>query len=62
MGGMREEVSGPRNPAMHVTLRAFFAIVEQSAATTPANVNSSAADFGFQRVMYGHRERLLRPW
>jgi hypothetical protein len=39
----------------------LFAIVKQSAATTPVNVSSSTTDFGFRRVVYGHRERLLRP-
>lgn len=39
----------------------LFTKVEQSAATTPVYVSSSTTDFGFRRVVYGHRERLLRP-
>ena len=39
----------------------LFTIAEQSAATTPVYVSSSTTDFGFRRVVYGHRERLLRP-
>jgi len=44
-----------------VTEPVFFSILEQSAAATSANVSSSTTDFGFRRVVYGHRERLLRP-
>ena len=43
-----------------VTEPLLFTIVEQS-ATTPVYVSSSTTDFGFRRVVYGHRERLLRP-
>lgn len=44
-----------------VTEPLLFTIVEQSAATASVNVSSSTTDFGFRRVVYGHRKRLLRP-
>jgi hypothetical protein len=54
-----------------VTEPVFFTLVEQSAATanisssssttTTTDVSGSATDVGFRRVVYGYRERLLRP-
>ena len=43
-----------------VTEPAFFTIVEQSAVTAPADLSASTADFGFRRVVHGHRDRLQR--
>ncbi len=44
-----------------VTEPVFFSIVEQSAAPASANLSSAATDFCFRCVVYGHRQRLLRP-
>jgi hypothetical protein len=44
-----------------ITEPLLFTIVDQSAATTSGNLSRSTTDVGFRRVVYGHRERLLRP-